>query len=59
VLTLDYDKGSNVFNFHLAPGYGRCQAFVAEAGLEEEDNDPVVLDTYVTDDEDEGDQESV
>ena len=20
-LTLDYDKGSNVFNFHLAPGY--------------------------------------
>jgi hypothetical protein len=33
---------------------------VAEAELEEEENDPVVLDTYVTDDEDDdGDQESI
>jgi hypothetical protein len=23
VPTLDYDRGSNVFNFHLTPGYGR------------------------------------
>jgi hypothetical protein len=58
-LTLDYDKGSNVFNFHLAPRYQKFQAFVAEAGLEKEENDPVVLDTYVTNDEDdESDQGS-
>ncbi|MGL4349995.1 MAG: hypothetical protein ACRCT2_05385, partial [Plesiomonas shigelloides] len=41
-LNLIFDKRSNVFNFHLAPGYDRFKAFVAEAGLEDEDDDPVV-----------------
>ena len=52
-LDLTYDKRSNVFNFYLAPGYKQFEAFVTEADLQD-DNDPVVFDTYVTDDEDNG-----
>ena len=50
-LDLTYDKRSNIFNFYLAPGYKQFKAFVAEADLKD-DNDPLVFNTYVTDEED-------
>jgi len=50
-LDLTYDKRSNVFNFYLAPGYKQFEAFVVQADLQD-DNGPLVFETYVTDEED-------
>lgn len=44
---------------HLSPSYRIFQTFVAKAGLKEEDINPVVFNTYVTNDEQGQDDKSV
>jgi len=50
-LTVNIGKMDNVATFHLAPGISRYEAFCAE--IDDNDEDPIIVDsaTYISDDE--------